>query len=170
MSISSNLVEFDSSGRIVKAAAPKGVCIPTDSIQTGRESAFLLMDDCDLPSKMGGVLSVSIAGAPMTLGPEGLERFFRTEAGIVGLGYGGDIEDVALIEATIGDGAVFAVIEDRSEFGPPFAGDVICRAFTELNGRMAVVTLMSLRDRPEDPAKLSAELKRIVAALRAANA
>ena len=67
------------------------------------------------------------------------------------------------------DGALYAVVEDASEFGPAFAGDEICRAFTEVNGRMVMVTSLSRRNAPPKPGALRAELESVVAALRGAN-
>ena len=98
-----------------------------------------------------------------------MENYFRSEKGRVDLGYGGDGEDISLLGVERVDGALYAVLEDASEFGPAFAGDEICRAFTEVNGRMVMVTSLSRRNAPPKPGALRAELESVVAALRGAN-
>lgn len=168
VSVSPSLVEIESSGRIVKAAAPAGGCIPTDSIQTLGRAAFLLIDDC-AGGETAGVLSVSVSTKPLALPPERLARLLRTKQGMAALGFQTRSDAVSLVEAVVEGDAVIAVIEDRSGFGPAFAGDLMVRAFTELNGRMTVVTLTSLIDAPRDAKALREDLGRFVAALREAN-
>lgn len=171
VSASTSLVEIDASGALVRAEAPKGFCIPRDSIQTSREAVFLLIGECGSSSEeVAGVLSVSVSNGPLSTDLPSLERFLRTDVGIVGLGYGGDREDLMLIDVRLDGEALIALVEDRSEFGPAFAGDVIGRAFTELNGRMAVITLLSRRNNPRDPEIVRRDLSKIVRSLRATNA
>ncbi|MEM7544643.1 MAG: hypothetical protein AAF367_03835 [Pseudomonadota bacterium] len=163
-------VEVDASGQIVRALAPDGMCIPTDSVQTSPLSVFLLMRDCsEGVERFGGVLSLSISNGPTPGGLDGLAAFMTTEAGLLSLGHGGDLEDMTLIDVRTEKGAVFAVVEDRSEFGPAFAGDTICRAFVELNGRMTVVSLLSLREAPQSADVLRDRLGEVVEALHQSN-
>lgn len=168
--VTDSLVEVDSAGRTVRAEAPDGHCIPADSIQTLGDSVFMLIEGCaGRRSDFLGVVSVSIANKPMRANPAALETIFRTPAGTVQLGYGGAAEDVRLLEISHDDTGVYATIEDASEFGPAFAGDRLCRAFMELNGRMVVATIISRRDHPQEPGELRADMERLVETLRRAN-
>lgn len=182
VSASDELVEIDSGGRIVRAAAPEGLCISADSVQTGPDAVFLIMGDClynQGPSvdadenedfgELGGVLSISVSNGPLGSDFATLERFFASGEGLAGLGHGGDAKDVSLIETRRENGALIALVEDRSAAGPAFAGDVICRAFMELNGRMTVVSLIGLRDDPRSVEMLRDQIGKIVRALRAEN-
>lgn len=172
VSVAPDLVEIDAAGRLVRATPPDGLCIPRDSVQTSPEMAFLIFSHCAdaPPADLGGVLSVSISKTPLSSDFPTLERFFRTKAGLVGLGYGGDAADVSMVEMETGPRALYIVVEDRSEFGPAFAGDLICRTFTEIEGRMVVLTLISRRDEERDPSAMRARLAEAVAALHAGNA
>lgn len=172
VSADQDLVEVDAAGQLVRASAPSGMCIPVDSIQTSPASVFMMMRDCNAgdDKKVGGVISISISNGPLPGDLHAVEAFMATNPGLVGLGYGGDLDDVTLLNLNRDDSAVYAVVEDRSEFGPAFAGDVICRAFVELNGRMAVISMLSLRDDPRDPNELRTMLEAIVSELSAENA
>ncbi|MEL6793867.1 MAG: hypothetical protein AAFP78_10455 [Pseudomonadota bacterium] len=170
-SVSNSMVEVDSAGRTVRAAAPDGLCISSDSIQTFRESVFMVIDGCrGARSPLAGVVSVNITNGPLSLDLASMEAHFRSPSGVASLGYGGDPEDIALIEVERTGDAVFATVLDESEFGPAFAGDEICRAFMELNGRMVVVTMTSRRQEPKTPEEMRADMEAVVAALREANA
>lgn len=168
VTVSDQLVEVDSAGRIVRAAAPKGLCISTDSIQTLGDSVFMVIEGCG--DKLAGVVSISISNQPFNGDFAQLKGLLQTRSGRVGLGYGGDAGDIELLDLRQQDGALYAMVQDLSEFGPAFAGDEICRAFTELNGRMAVVTILSRRSDPVSADALSAEISALVKALQAANA
>lgn len=171
VSVAPDLVEVDAAGNVVRVSPPYGLCIPLDSIQTGPDSVFMIFAACpDAPQAgLGGVLSVSVSRMPLAGGLPALARFFDSPQGVVGLGYGGDGADVSMVETVSGPRALYAVVEDRSEFGPAFAGDLICRAFTEIDGRMTVVTLISRRGERQEPAEMRAKLGEIVAALHAGN-
>ncbi|WP_340110529.1 hypothetical protein [Pikeienuella sp. HZG-20] len=171
VSVAPDLVEIDAAGRLVRATPPDGLCIPRDSVQTSPEMAFLIFSRCPgaTPADLGGVLSVSVSKTPLSSDFATLQRFFRTQAGLVGLGYGGDAADVSMVEMEVGPRALYVVVEDRSEFGPAFAGDLICRTFTEIQGRMVVMTLISRRDEEHEPSAMRARLAEAVAALHAGN-
>lgn len=170
VAVSDQLVEVDSAGRKIKAAAPDGLCIPIDSIQTFRDSVFMVVDGCQgAKSPLAGVVSINITNGPLAADLTSLEAHFRTVSGQVGLGYGGDEEDVSLVDLTRTDDRLYATVIDMSEFGPAFAGDEICRVFMELNGRMVVVSMMSRRAEPKSPQELRADISAIAEALRKAN-
>ncbi|QIE55367.1 hypothetical protein G5B40_07795 [Pikeienuella piscinae] len=172
VSVAPDLVEVDAAGNVVRVTPPDGLCIPLDSIQTGPESVFMIFAECPGAPRagLGGVLSISVSRMPLAGGLPALERFFDSPKGVIGLGYGGDRADVSMVETMTGPRALYAVVEDRSEFGPAFAGDLICRAFTEIDDRMTVVTLISRRGERQEAAGMRAKLAEIVAALHAGNA
>jgi hypothetical protein len=168
VSVAPTLVEVDASGNIVKAAAPDGFCIPIDSIQTSPAAVFLVMDDCAGAAE-GGAVSLSISNGPMTGGLDLMEQFLTSPPALIGLGYGGEQEDLSLIGISRHQGALIALIEDRSEFGPAFAGDMIGRAFLELNGRMTVLTILTRRDAPPSEAQLRSRIAGMVTELTRLN-
>lgn len=172
VSVAPELVEIDAGGRKVRAAAPEGLCIVKDSIQTNPETVFMIFSACPgrPESRQEGVLSLSISKTPLASDFATLNQFFKTPDGLVGLGYGGGAGDVTLVDSFQGPGALYTVVEDRSEFGPAFAGDLISRAFTEINGRMTVLTLMSRRNETPEASAMRARLQDVVAALQAHNA
>ncbi|MEX2520127.1 MAG: hypothetical protein WD969_12430 [Paracoccaceae bacterium] len=171
VSAAPELVEVDAAGRIVRAVPPPGLCIPLDSIQTAPAAVFLIYNECPggVAAALGGVLSVSISKEPLSMEFATLQRFFETRPGRAGLGYGGSADDISLVETKADPHALYAVVEDKSELGPAFAGDLICRAFTEVNDRMVVLTLISRRSDPAEGAAMRARLTRIVAALHEGN-
>ena len=94
ITISDRLVEVDSAGKKVRVSAPEGLCIPTQSIQTFRDSVFMVVDGCrGALSPFGGVVSINVANGPLAADLAAMEAHFRTVEGQVGLGYGGDEED-----------------------------------------------------------------------------
>lgn len=172
VSVAPELVEIDAGGRKIRAAAPEGLCIVKESIQTNPETVFMIFSSCpgQPESAQEGVLSLSVSKTPLASDLGTLNQFFATRDGIVGLGYGGGAGDVTLVDSFEGPRALYTVVEDRSEFGPAFAGDLISRAFTELNGRMTVLTLMSRRNETPEASAMRARLQSVVASLHAENA
>ncbi|MFN3259079.1 MAG: hypothetical protein ACE37J_00830 [Pikeienuella sp.] len=170
VSAAPRLVEVDAGGRVIRARAPDGLCIPLEGVQTMRDSAFVLFSACPGAPEAPGVPSLSISGAPTPMDLAALERFLATEAGAVGLGYGGGAEDVTLLSLKREGEALIAMAEDRSEFGPAFAGDLIIRAFVEINGRLVIATMLSRREGAAEPEEMRAALLGLVAALAEASA
>ncbi|MFV0475651.1 MAG: hypothetical protein ACK5MQ_15810 [Pikeienuella sp.] len=172
VSVAPDLVEVDSAGTVVRAAPPEGLCIPVDSIQTGPDAVFLIMSACSgaTAKEPGGVLSVSISRMGMEGGLPALKRFFETPEGLAGLGYGGGAATVSMVETVTGPRALYTAVEDKSAAGPAFADELISRAFTEIRGRMTVITLISRRGEAQEADAMRAELTRVVAALHDGNA
>lgn len=170
VSASATAVTIDSAGREVTAKAPDGFCIPSDSIQLLGDAAFMVVAPCaGGPGDVGGVLSLSISNGPMSVSLDEMERRLR-QGGAAALGYGGDAEDISLISLERRGEALFATVEDASEFGPAFAGDVIRRAFVEVNGRLAVASHISLRETARSPEEMRGALESLVDAVSAENA
>lgn len=169
-----NIVAVDSNGRIVRAPAPRGYCIPIDGVLTGPASVFFIMERCRPDAT--GLLSVSIAKQPLFAGapptPERyrtLAAFLQSDEGRGALGFDAGSGAIFVDEASYEEGALFVSVRDGSGAGPDFAGRLMCRAFTELNGRMTVITLLSMKMEQADRAELKARLKEVVRVLRGAN-
>lgn len=173
VSAAPELVEVEATGRLVRIPAPEGFCAPREGVMTGRDSAFFIMERCGETAP--GLLSVSVAAAPMTAGDRraallGLEAYLRTPEGIRSLGFDAGSGAVFLRETEIRGGTLYVLLDDAGSSGLAFAGRAVARAFTELNGRLSVITLISEASRPVEGGALKKALIGIVERLVAANA
>ena len=173
--IEPKLVEVNASGNTVRAVAPEGFCFPTSGIFTGDDSAFLLMQPCNgEPAK--DVLSVSIAKhslfgdeAPSEENFAAFRSYIETQEGVSQLGLDAGSGAVFLIGTTYENGALYAMMKDASAADLSFSGQVICRAFTELNGRMVVISAIASKDSKRDPEAMRADLAKVVNKMIAEN-
>ena len=168
-------IEVNASGRTVRAVAPDGFCFPTAGVMTGADSAFLLMQPCNGdPSK--DVLSISIAKhglfgdePPSEANFAAFRSFLETREGASQLGLDAGTGAVFLIDTKYENGALYAMTQDASGATLSFSGQVICRAFTELNGRMVVISAIASKQSKRDPEVMRADLAKIVNRLIAEN-
>lgn len=159
VSASESGVEIDADGRSVMVPATGALCIPTDAVQTSRDAVFVLIADCmfnqdpaneeyghDGSSALNGILSVSVANAPLF--PEagatadalsGLAAYLRSPDGLVFAGASGTRKAQILEIRTSRDG-LFALVEDHEEKLLPVASPRLWRGFVEVNKRMVLVT------------------------------
>ena len=173
--IERKLIEVNASGRTVRAEAPEGYCFPTSGVLTGEDSAFLLLQPCNGdPAK--DVLSLSIAkhglfgdDAPSEANFAAFRSFLETREGASQLGLDAGSGAVFLIEAKYENGALYALTKDASGAGLEFSGQVICRAFTELNGRMVIISAIASKKNKRSPEAMQADLAKVVNGLIAAN-
>lgn len=173
--IERKLIEVNASGRTVRAVAPEGFCFPTSGVMTGEASAFLLLQPCDGdPTK--DVISLSIAKhglfgdeSPSEENFAAFRSFLETREGAAQLGLDAGSGAVFLIDTKYENGALYAMTKDASGAALSFSGQVICRAFTELNGRMVIVSAIASKQSKRDPATMQADLADIVNQLIAAN-
>lgn len=173
--ISRQAISVDANGRTVRAPAPKGYCIPNEGVLSGRAAVFFLMESCDGSSQP--LISVSIGKAPLfdEGGPTparlaALKSFLMTEEGRRNLGFDAGSGAIFLERSTIANGALYAIVRDGSGAGPSFADPILAKAFTELNGRMAVVTLLAPKGRVAGAEDMEGVLAQITSSLQAANA
>lgn len=173
--IERKLIEVNASGRTVRAVAPEGFCFPTSGVMTGEASAFLLLQRCD-GAAAKDVISLSVAkhglfgdDAPSEENFAAFRRFLETPDGAAQLGLDAGSGAVFLIDTKYENGALYAMAKDGSATTLSFSGQVICRAFTELNGRMVIVSAIASKQAKRDPEAMQADLARIVNALIAAN-
>lgn len=173
VSISRDLAEIEATGRLVRLPAPPGLCAARDGLMTGANSAFVLMEPCGAAAP--GLLSVSIGAGPLSRGDDyaalvELEAELGREDELGRLGFDAGSGAVFLKASEIRGGALYLTLEDRGSGGPAFAGRHLARAFAEFNGRLAVVTLISLRAQPLNGEDLTEALVEIVEGWSAANA
>ncbi len=173
--IERKLIEVNASGRIVRAEAPAGYCFPTSGVLTGEDSAFLLLQPCN-GDNAKDVLSLSIAkhglfgdAAPSEENFADFRRFLETREGANQLGLDAGSGAVFLIETRYENGALYALTQDASGANLEFSGQVICRAFTELNGRMVVISAIASKKSKRDHEVMQADLAKIVNGLIVAN-
>lgn len=173
--IERKLIEVNASGRTVRAEAPEGYCFPTSGVLTGEDSAFLLLQPCN-GDDAKDVLSLSIAkhglfgdAAPSEENFAEFRRFLETREGASQLGLDAGSGAVFLIETRYENGALYAMTQDASGASLTFSGQIICRAFTELNGRMVVVSAIASKKSKRNPDVMRADLAKVVNGLIAAN-
>lgn len=173
--IERDLVEVNASGRTVRAPAPSGYCFPRDGVMTSDASAFLLLQRCK-SDPAGAVISISVSkhGLFGDQGPteenfSAFQAYLETEEGARQLGLDAGSGAIFLIETSYRDGALYALAQDASNVGLSFSGDYISRAFTEVNGRMAVVSMITAKGDNRKPDELFFELQSVVDLMRKAN-
>lgn len=174
--IERRLIEVNASGRTVRAEAPEGYCFPTSGVLTGKDSAFLLLQSCS-GDDAKDVLSMSIAkhglfgdASPSAEKFATFRSFLETREGASQLGLDAGSGAVFLIETKYENGALYALTKDASGAGLEFSGQVICRAFTELNGRMVVISAIASKKSKRAPEVMRADLAKVVNRLIAVNA
>lgn len=160
-------VELLADGRAVVVAPPPGDCLVSDRIHVQGGAAVTLMADCGARSG-DAVRTVTIAAEPL-FGARGadlelaaLEAHLRGPQGRRGLGLSGDAPTRVVASRRDGE-TLYLVIEDAAA---PDA--LLCRAFTEVNGRLAMVSTTGAPGEGGSAALRRAE--DIVGALKAVNA
>lgn len=179
-------------GRQVAIEPTKGFCLAEESVEATQRSAFALIGDCALDTPTGsaprgargelklprgvpGIITVSVSGDPgfdqgsvdKTL--NGLSAYLDTAEGSNLLGRSGDATKVEVIESKRIENGIFVLVDDGSAGIVPVFDPRFWRAFVELNGRLAVVTVSGFRDRPLDKDEMLKHLVRQVETLKFAN-
>lgn len=182
-------VVINARGQMVLVDPAPGFCVAEESIETSKRSVFILIGDCavegpiseskdargelHLPKSVPGIMTVSISGDPGFRAEDGsygrLLEFLKTAEGRSMLGRSGSGEGVAIQESRESDGALMLYLEDNSTDVVPILSNRFWRAFIELHGRLAVVTMSGFRDRPLDREKMFAYLVSQVQTLGVAN-
>ena len=180
---------FAVKGREIAVEPPEGYCLDEESIAVTRRSAFALVSDCmheteaalanggngeTLPRAFPGFLTVAVSGEAAFAEQPGALPAFETllESGSGGrlLGRGEDTAPGEIVTMRRVDGALYVLIEERegegseSIFAPRF-----WRAFTEVNGRLVLVTVSCFNDRPLGEGEMLDFLAAQITELREAN-
>jgi hypothetical protein len=146
-------------GRGIDVAGPPGFCIDGASIDTSSAGAFALLADCRLLGATGG--SGPTAGAALTasisaggLFGEGddpvqslqdLQDFVATPEGLALVGRSGSSRGVGIVSSQQRGDVLYLLVEDR---GPqPIAGTEprFWRAFLDLDGHLAVLSVLGFQ-------------------------
>lgn len=163
----------EAAGRRVRVPAPEGRCLSEDMIRLRADAAVLMFAECD--GGAGPMTGVTIGDAPL-FGPDApaaalvaLSAWADTPEGRRELGMGGDARRVSVIETVSHDGALFALIEDRSPEAGALTGSRFWRVFAEVGGRLAMLSVYDMRGDGVGAEALRATAEIQLAALRAAN-
>lgn len=163
---------FIAKGREVVVAPADGFCVARESLDVSGTAAVALLADCEAaPRPFPGIMMISVSGDPMG-GPSArseLRDFLATEQGRALLGRGnhpGAVQVVAMRD--VGDG-LYVLVEDRAGLPLPVLAPRFWRAFVEVNGRMAMITVSAFRENPPGDERMLASLAQQIVALRHAN-
>ncbi len=180
---------FAANGQRIAVEPPEGYCLDDGSLAVSRRSAFALVADCmesqelalangatgvDPPRPFPGILTVTVSGDG-AFGEEpaamsAFESLLGTPEGGRLLGRGEGTGPGRVVAAERADGALYVLIEEAtaegsdSIFAPRF-----WRSFTEINGRLVLVTVSSFSDRPLGEEEMLSFLAAQMLALRQAN-
>lgn len=171
---------FAAKGQQVVIAPASGFCVTEESLNVSGTAAFALVSDCaarEIHARaFPGILTVSVSGDPMIppgstadTAINGLIGFLAGDAGEALLGRGGDAGQVSLEEMRrVGDG-LYVLVRDGDTTPLPVLHPRFWRAFVELGGRMAMITVSGFRAAPVEPEQMLAFLVAQVVALKQAN-
>lgn len=166
-------------GRDVVVVAPPGFCVDAASTNVSATGAFVLVGDCALlglaegdADPAGAVLTASISAAPLA------EAAALDELGVLGataqgravLGRSGRSDRVRVQATRSRNGVLYMLIEDR---GPqPIAGlePQFWRAFLQVRGRMAVLSVLGFEGAGIGPTEGLAYIQAFADAIQRANA
>jgi len=173
-------------GRDVVIAGPAGFCIDSHTGVENQAGAFVILADCgqndagrvtieDVPLSAvliasvtpSGLLGARERGAAGAFGD--LEAFLRSPVGLPSLGKGREPAAVRIVSSFTQSDALYILVEDRA--APVGAGlsQSFWRAFTEVNGRLASLSVNSLAGADPNETQARAIAIGFVAAMQAAN-
>ena len=180
---------FAANGARIAVEPPEGYCLDEESLAVTRRSAFALVADCMesqeqalangastevLPRPFPGILTITVSGEAAFGEDPGAMSAFESLLGTVAggrlLGRGDGSGPGRVIAADRVEGALYVLIEEAtaegsdSIFAPRF-----WRAFTEVNGRLVLVTVSGFSDRPLGEDEMLSFLASQMTALREAN-
>lgn len=178
---------FAANGSRIVIEPPEGYCLDEDSVAVSERSAFVLVADCmeaqeaalangaeTLPRAFPGILTVTVSGdEALGAGPAALASFesllgAEAGAGLLGRGNGGGPGQVVAMNRV--DGALYVLVDEATSGG---GGSLLAprfwRAFTEIGGRLVLVTVSGFSDRPLAEEEMLAFLAAQMAGLRRAN-
>lgn len=163
-------------GRDVTVAAPPGLCVDAASTSVSATGAFVLVSDCALlglaegdADPAGVVLTASISAAPLAEAAA-LDELGATAQGRAVLGRSGQSDRVRVLATRSRNGVLYMLIEDR---GPqPIAGiePQFWRAFLQVRGRMAVLSVLGFERAGVGPTEGLAYIQSFADAIQRANA
>jgi hypothetical protein len=173
-------------GRDVVVAGPPGFCIDQHTGTENRAGAFVILADCgqtdegratieDVPLTAVLVASVTPSGllGAAEHGASGafadLEAFLRSRDGLPSLGKGRDPSAVRIVSSFTRADALYVLVEDSAAPAGAGLSTRFWRAFTEVNGRLASLSVNSLAGSDPNEARARDIIIAFVAAMQAAN-
>lgn len=178
-SVTQRAVLVDAAGTPVRIVPPEGKCVVQDTVETSPDGVFVLLGDCDPGDGTGipGILTASVSSAAL-FGPEEtpasafdkLEEFLASPRGLALVGRGGDASALRILESYREGDALLLFVEDRGAQVIPAASPRFWRAFLQVNGRMASLSVGTFLAEPAEDRAMLATLRAFVAAVREANA
>lgn len=179
---------FAAQGREVAIEPPDGYCLDEESIAVSQRSGFVLVTDCmdshenalangesgdHLPRAFPGILTITVAGESAFGAEPGAMAAFESLLGTASggrlLGRGDETGPGRVVTSRRIDGALYVLIEDAAAGDPSILSPRFWRAFTEINGRLVLVTVSGFNGRPLGEEEMLRFLAAQVAELRAAN-
>lgn len=167
---------FLAGGRQLVVVPPEGHCLDPDTATARRGAGFVLVADCPAGTAhpaFPGILTVTVSADPGFTsdagGIDGFEALVTSPAGRRLLSRGNShAPGRVLATRRIGD-ALYVLIEEEPNGAAEILQPRFWRAFVDLGGRLALVTLSGFADSPMGVDAMLAFLVGEVAELRAAN-
>jgi hypothetical protein len=180
-------------GRMVVLEPLPGLCLTPEAVEVTEKGAFAVVADClearaatPATSPFPALITLSVADQPLFADGEDRYQMLRTMRDFLGsapglamLGRDGVAGVVSLIETRMMDDVLYVHVREvpsrngASRAGEPDAPGLFApgfwRAFTEVEGRLVLVTVSCFRDRPLDDERMLGLLAAQVGRLRAAN-
>ncbi len=169
----------------ITVAGPQGFCIDERLVDEARVGAFVFLSDCATNPGTGpsiarvpisAVLTASISNKGLPGAQDNLpaalaqlQSFLETPFGQLTLSKSRNPETLNVLEITRTDTAVYAFIQDNTPTTRTGESPRFWRAFTEVNGRLAVLSATGYNAADEEQARIKSILEAFVAAMQAAN-
>lgn len=172
---------IDVAGRDIVIKGPPGFCVDKSLSQIGGDTAFVLLGNCRAVSPRGGggtpavraLLTASISnageGGGVSESTVDMDRFFRSETGRTALSRESDPGTVTVMESFESDGMYFLRARDTSPGIVPGAADDYWRAYFDLSGQIASVSVIGFTDKPLSPEKGLSTLRQFANLIREEN-
>ncbi len=169
-------------GKNVVIQGPPGFCVDNKLSQTASDTAFVLLGSCDVVSPspraprpaVKALLTASVSANSARIsriansGPD-LDRFFRSENGRTALSRSSDPGTVFVLDTFQKDDMFFLRASDTSRGIVPGASQDYWRAYFDLQGQIASVSVIGFRSDPLPPEKSLATLREFARLIRIRN-
>lgn len=164
-------------GRELVVAAPPGYCFDKDATRHAPQASFVQLAGC--PARSGGtqapgILTATIAPAgpgaePVASSAASLDAYVRSEAGRRALSRAGDPAHVEILETFHNEGVFYLHMSDTSPDPEADLTPKLWRAFLDLPGSIAQISVMSPRTTPMEPDQGVRTLRHFATMMRARN-
>ncbi|MFN6951368.1 MAG: hypothetical protein ACK4NE_02070 [Albidovulum sp.] len=167
----------------VTVTGPAGYCIDRAATRSGSAGAFVLFGTC---AALSGSPAASQPARPAVLTASvvpgsadavtfaasfpAMARFFNSPAGRAALSRSGKAASVSVGSVSSRDGVLYLRLSDSAAGPGQSVAPDYWRAILALRGHFVTLSVMSLSDRPLDPAEKRRILDAFVTRMRAANA